>query len=376
LTVKCRLVFTFQPEHHIPLIFDALALKSVIYEIANRVEFTTKSYPLTMFIPTKGTATEMERHLDSLPHNIICCSLSGDDGRDDLKRYGADWEPHINQMSCDLKSCDITLGNLIDPILFYLLLLGLSQTNVDRARDMLLAPKVFQHEVGGSNVTITLNHQMINCSGVALTTIITVCAKMLHVLKTAQVWDGELSTYRQASTQAATDLGLEVEFEDHGSTDGWSPMGRCSFLSSCAVLEDGHHRVIPKSFTKALVVKGKTLQDRGRTLDYAVAQRAMIPSLLLTPYGAAISGALRRHSSHNPVPEVPEPYKLNFDNIEPIRPETEFDYLRGFRALSDLRYEDYLAEIDAWQTVQDFPVDGNNFFIARAMASEHYGYMT
>jgi hypothetical protein len=310
----------------------------------------------------------------------LLISFSGDDMifivRTKTRRY---------TIAVDLKSCDTTIQTpLLEIIHLVFKKIGIPTPVLDRVQYYNTADKTCMLRTDrGLSKVVFKNEYGMNSSGTCLTTATTDMAALLVCVSTIKQWDGDLNTLRNTLIAAMSSMGLKPEFEEHITMQDnyWTPIGSNTFLSMVPfVPTTGEDRVaiLKASYTKSLLIKGRNIQDQGRSIDYGVATRSMDPVLDSSPYGRAIKGAFKAHLSVRPiVAAVPQRdiYKIQMDT-PPIPEIDEYLYLR--RRIPDLTYAEYLSEIDAWSHVETLPIHAppGAFRIFKTMATCHYGYIS
>lgn len=197
-------------------------------------------------------------------------------------------------------------------------------------------------------------------------------------------WDGDVNKLLPAVRVNADIMGIKLSIESYPdtTTSGLTEIGVATFLSMVPMRSKKAacgFTAVPASHTKKLLVKGPSQSDKGLTVDFGVACR-LGGSLLSTPYGKRINNALKRHYTLHPFANVKPPkdpseeYKLQWDSSA-IDEEEEFKFLS--RRIPGLDYLAYLAELDEWDSISEFPVEPpkDSFPIFRELASQHYGYL-
>ena len=376
--VKCRVIYPFPPEVHVRYdsICWSLGVKKILIEFVNRSLFSSEGKPdLRLRIPVFATAAEIEEVLDTLPRKSMTCIIAGDDGYDAFR--GA--KNKIQTNACDLRSCDTTLGPLIEPVLDALVDKGLPVTVKNHIMELCQGPfhwECYARGFGGERMHFKgkLYIARLNGSGNPFTTLITLLVSMILRYLAWTHWDGEPETWKHSSLSAAKVLRVDVEFEDHNLGGGMNPPGHDTFLSCVPILTRTGFKVIPKGPIKVLLVKGERDLDKGRSLLTAIANRARDPALSVTHYGLAIRGAYLRYLVGKPVPtevgEVVNPYKISFEEHQ--SPKLTLDEeLTYYQQYGNFTMTDFLEELSMWSLVE-LPEAEVGFAILKALAAAHY----
>jgi len=385
--IKGRLVFYESPADHVGeenLIGWALAMKPAVIDFINAYQMKAEAYTVRMFVPRKGTPAELEWELQSMGPYEVLQETSGDDTRMNIcDRYG-----NAKQLAADAESCDTTIqGPLQKPIMFFLGRFGLPPS----VREALLKyngmPKTCKLKDKGKTVAkLILDLKMIiNCSGNAFTTLITIVALFLVLNSFAANWDGSHEGLKPCLTTSYTDLGLKVAYESPPDEDrnGLSPRGQATFLSTISFqTESGEIRVLPMCATKAMMIKNNSLAAKGMGLAYGLAARSAIPAFQTRPLFKAMAASMRRYALSKGfihpekvfddmvAKDSSWEYKLQYDRYaDSITVRDEMLLLEPF-GVSEAMYQ---REMAAWNNTHEFPTK-QVFPVSEIMANYHYNF--
>jgi hypothetical protein len=377
-SVKTRIVHLLPPECHVPDILEAGGLKRFFALVMPNLTILKDKWRIKFFRPQKGTSTEMSAAMSDITRDDILVSFSGDDGHLIIHVRG------LFTIAVDLKSCDTTIQTpLLKVIHSAFRTIGVSKSTLDRIEYYNSSTKVCDIRTPDGVTRVTYENQYgMNSSGTCLTTLTTDLAYLLLWYHVFSAWDGDLNRLKPQIVKSMSEFGLKPEFEeDHSTLDnGLTPIGVQTFLSMVPyVPTHGPKRVsvLKASYTKSLLVKGRSQQDKGFTIDFGVATRALDPILSSSPYGKAIRSALHNHVLTHPATEavpVISPYAIQFDS-ETVSEFDEFTYLA--RRIPGLSESEYQLEMDAWREVSSFPFRAapGTFRIFDALSGIHYGYL-
>jgi hypothetical protein len=389
--VKTRLIFPYEPAKHVEndAILWSLGVKKILVEFFNSQSYDPPRGSLKpsfrIRIPQKGTNREIESFLAAVPDHAMLALLSGDDSYNLLRRGGK-----YLTLAADLKSCDTTLGPHIRPLLSILIKLGLPAIVANQVDKMCTGPFHWRNFVKCKDgrkgcLKGVVNVNKINASGNPMTTVITVLVNCTFQYAAWKSWDGNPNNWKFALQMTAQRLGIKVEAEDHGNKY-MNPIGVDSFLSCVPIRPAGEFIVIPKSHTKALIIKGVKQRDKGRSFLVGLHQRALNPALRATHLGVAILNMFCNCLRGKPIPEgLPppwNPYKINFEEEtnprHTVLEEIEF-YNRFAKEIwhngHEITMEDFVAEVALLGKLDlsTYPrVSSHELPIITMMAEAHY----
>jgi hypothetical protein len=359
---KGRIVYFGTPDIHVGKCLTinwALGTKGWLVNLLNRMEVTIHGWPVRLFVPVTGLASELEGRADAaVRRSELLVLVSGDDGQCRISGVG--------EFAVDLKSCDTTIqGPLQDRIFRFLSHHGVPQQVLEEIANYNAAPKTFKF---GRNRQHKLRQELpmsINCSGNSFTTVITIVASAMAWLASLHQWDGQIETLCDTVEHGFRGLGLEPEFEAPPTINPVTrvcPVGSTTFLSQVFVpTECGGLRVTPAHGLKYCILKGPVAAAKGDQIGYALAARAQIPALQTRPTLKAMAECFQRLA--NPtfalldyrewmIHEDPSwEYKTLHDNIECMSLLDEANYLSNY----GISLDDIHREIEFWRDCQELP---------------------
>jgi hypothetical protein len=380
-SVKGRVIYPFTPRDHVRgnAILWSLAMKEWLVGHIHDTRYKCGPYVIKFCVPKKGTASEIEQRLSELEPFDVLELFSGDDG------YTAFRNKKMRTVANDLKSCDTTIQTEIQDVFkVFADVFGVPHDVLVEFSRMNECPKKAKFFAKGVPVVkiILKLFVTINCSGGFFTTMLTLFAKMLAQALTYMRWNGDLNLFREVQTKAHTDLGLKIEYEDHPSTrNGTTPIGSDSFLGHIPFkTQEGEIRVLLKSVTKNLILKGSNPQAKGADYAFQCAARALNPELDIRPLHRAMARAMKRYAIACGVDlesaraayikaDPGREFRLAPDNTKRITEADELKLLENF----GVTQEEYYHDMNLWDSTNHFPSQ-ETFLVVEKMARAHYGY--
>jgi hypothetical protein len=376
---KTRIVYTFEPRIHAPMIRATVPLKYATAVALRQMLVPFLGGRLTFVVPLKGTSLEMEAAMHNCLTDESLIFIAGDDTYLYLPatatRAGL-------TLAVDLKSCDTTITKpKLEGGYQVMAKLGMPGELIDVVRHLNSCVKVcdLSRVCDTPKVRLTLRHRAMNCSGVGTTTVQTIITVAALYLMTARNHDGRLGSIVETLKDTATKLGLSLEIEKHKTTrsSGLTPVGPTSFLSNCPFIDrNGVIRVVPKSNTKLLLIKGVRKVHRGKDITEGMLARATEPRLNVDPIGRAMRAAFVRNSNGAKLRKQAEnPYKFEVDQDYMLDETEHFRFVNQFGTIT---MEQYQTELANWETciLPMNPCFAGAFPVTELLAEAHYGFVT